>query len=410
MPVGAPRRERPAPTAKVQVKERPDLMRRRDSRSSFWPSAQQTKLLRAALLDDDQAAEAWNELRRDLDFDHLADGSYQIMPLIAARLPVIGPNDSLAARINGMRRHSWYRNQLALDRLASVLRTLQHVGIETMTMKGAAIATRFYSHLALRPLPELDVMVRAGSASAALSALAAAGWAHGSRAPDVVLRRGAVRLEDGGGRGCWLHWQAPPELLLAGAPASSAADFWDGAVTLQIGDAPTRALNPTDELLQVCTAGATVDPGTYVQWVADAVMILRSAGAEVDWARLVDQARRRRDALLLYDTLAYLGEALDAPIPSQVLAQLDEVPVTRRDAFLHRAAGWRSGPLGGLPTTMALYARQSEGDGTIATVLGIPRFLRDAWELAHLWEVPFSVARKGLRRASLHRDTADSPR
>jgi hypothetical protein len=385
-------------------------MRRRDSGSSFWPSEQQTQLLRAALLDDDQAGEAWNRLRRDLDLDRLADGSYQLMPLIAARLPVIGPNDSLAARINGMRRHSWYRNQLALDRLASVLRTLQHVGIETMTVKGAAVATRYYSHLALRPLPELDVMVRARNASAALSALAAAGWAHGSRAPDIVLRRGAVRLEGGGGQGCRLYWQVPPELLLAGEPARSADDFWDGAVTLRIGDVATRVLNPTDELLQVCTAGATIDPGAHVQWAADAVMILRSAGKELDWARLVDQARRRRNALLLYDTLSYLSEVLDEPIPSRILAQLDTVPVTRRDVFLYRATGWRSGPLGGLPTTMALYARRSEGEGAIATAIGIPRFLRDAWELEHLWEVPFSAARKGLRRANLHHDTADSPR
>jgi hypothetical protein len=385
-------------------------MRRRDSGSSFWPSEQQTQLLRAALLDDDQAAGAWNGLRRDLDLDHLADGSYPIMPLIAARLPIIGPNDSLAARINGMRRHSWYRNQLALDRLASVLRTLQQVGIETMTMKGAAVATRYYSHLALRPVPELDVMVRARGASAALSALAAAGWACRSRGPAVVLRRGAVRLEDGDGRGCWLHWQVPPELLLAGEPTSSAEDFWDGAVTLQIDDVATRALNPTDELLQVCTAGATVDPGAHIQWVADAFMILRSAGAELEWARLVDQARRRRNALLLYDTLTYLSEALDAVIPSQILAQLDALPVMRRDAFLYRAPAWRSGPLGSLPTTMALYARQSEGEGAIATALGIPRFLRDTWELEHLWEVPFSAARKGLRRANLQRGTAGSPR
>jgi hypothetical protein len=373
-------------------------MRRRDPTGTLWPPEQPTLLLRAALLDDGPAAQAWNKLRRNLDLDHLAEGSYPIMPLIAARMPVIGPNDSLTARINGLRRHSWYRNQLALDRLASVLRSLQQVGIETMVLKGPAAATRYYSHLALRPVSELDVMVHADSAPAALAALADAGWACVSQAPASVLRRGAARFEDGDGQGCRLHWQMPPELLLASSPASSADDFWDGAVPLQIGDVTTRALNPTDELLHVCTAGATVDPRMHLQWAADALMILRSAGAELDWARLVDQARRRRSVLLLRDTLTYLRDALDAPIPSQVLARVDALPVTRRDVFLYRAASQRSGPLGGLPATIALYARQSEGEGPLAIALGIPRFLRDAWELEHLWEVPLSAARKGLRR------------
>ena len=104
--------------------------------------------------------------------------------------------------------------------------------------------------------------------------------------------------------------------------------------------------------------------------------------------------------LRLRDALAYLRQAIDAPVPLEALARLDAVQPTRRDRFVHWAGGRRNGLLGGLPHAVALHARATAGQGVVATVVGLPRSLRDAWGLDHVYDVPGHAFRKGWRRLS----------
>ena len=111
-------------------------MRRSGLGGNFWPSEQQELLLRAALLDADQAAAAWRALRPRFDLDHLEDGSYCLMPLLATRLPSIDPDDPNVPRLKGIYRHTWYRNRIAHTRMAELLGVLDAAGIDTIMLKG----------------------------------------------------------------------------------------------------------------------------------------------------------------------------------------------------------------------------------------------------------------------------------
>jgi hypothetical protein len=376
-------------------------LRRSGLGGNFWPSEQQELLLRAALLDADQAAAAWRALRPRFDLDHLEDGSYCLMPLLATRLPSIDPDDPIVPRLKGIYRHTWYRNRIAHTRMAELLGVLDAAGIDTIMLKGVARGVRYYPNPTDRPIEELEVMVQATAAASALQALSQAGWRCRTRATGAMLRqRQAVRIEAAEGRGCTLRWQTPPEFLLSDRPDTSADDFWKATVEVEIDGVRGRALDPTAELLDTCVTDPNAGAGAPVQWAADAGMILQRAGPDVDWATLTSWATRRQATLRLRDGLAYLRQAIDAPVPPEALARLDAVQPTRRDRFVHWAGGRRNGLLGGLPHAVALHARATAGQGVVATVVGLPRSLRDAWELDHVYDVPGHAFRKGWRRLS----------
>ena len=77
------------------------------------------------------------------------------------------------------------------------------------------------------------------------------------------------------------------------AQAASDDAFWSAAVEIELLNVPTRILCPADQLLHVAVHGARWNPVPPVRWLADAVAIERSAGAELDWDRLVAEATRR---------------------------------------------------------------------------------------------------------------------
>jgi hypothetical protein len=376
-------------------------LRRNGLQGNFWPSEQQELLLRAALLDPDQAVDAWHALRPEFDLDHLEEGSYCLIPLMSTRLPSMDPDDGIIPRLKGIYRHTWYRNRIAHTQMAELLRVLSGAGIGTMVLKGIARGIRYYSNPTHRPIDELEVMVPTTAAASALRALNNAGWRCRTRPAEARLRhRQAIQIEDADGRGCTLRWQMPPEFLLPAASGMSADDFWRDAVEFEIDGVPSRALDPTAELLYTCVTGANAGSGVPVQWAADAIMVLRSAGPDIDWGKLTTWAIRRHSTLRLREALAYLRQAVNAPVPPEALAGLDAVHPTKRDLFVHWAGGQGKGLLGGLPHAVALHARATAGQGLIPTIVSLPRSLRDAWELDHIYNVPVHALQKGLRRIS----------
>jgi hypothetical protein len=104
-------------------------------------------------------------------------------------------------------------------------------------------------------------------------------------------------------------------------------DFWRAAAPATLNDAATQTLSPADMILHACVHGLSWSIVPPVRWVPDALVVIRAAGGTVDWERLVEQAERRILALPMIDTLRYLTDTFDAPVPAWVHAHLARVPV-----------------------------------------------------------------------------------
>src|SRR2546430_1460846 len=71
------------------------------------------------------------------------------------------------------------------------------------------------------------------------------------------------------------------------AGGAEPGDFWEPAVGLALASVPARALDPADELLNVCVSGARTNVPPSILWVADATAVLGARSPELNWQRLV---------------------------------------------------------------------------------------------------------------------------
>jgi hypothetical protein len=354
---------------------------------SFWPNETQKLLLQTAILGGESSAEAWERLRPRLRVDTVDTPSTAILALLHRQLERLGIDDPLRPRLRGIYRRTWYVNQLLLDRHAATLLAVQEAGAEPLVVSSWELPLRYYGgDLGLRSVPALQLLVRPEHVAPAEAALAAGGW----RLVDAT--RHSARFTTPSGDECIVHRRLFHEF------AREPEDPWEPSVELELGSVAGRALDPANELLGVCVAGARTNVPPSILWVADAAAVVAGAGSDLDWRRLVRQARRLHATLRIRDALAYLREEIGVPVPAGVVEELEATPTNRRELLAHRAAGTRVGRFGPPPQSLIRFLHVT-ADRPLGRALGsLPSFLRDEWGLERRSQIPLRVAQKGAAR------------
>jgi hypothetical protein len=351
-----------------------------------WPTAAQTMLLRASVLEADAGLTAWSDWRRDHTLEEADHVAISLFPLVyrnlGSRLP--GPDHG---RLKGAYRVAWLRNQLFFKRTVPALRALEEAGVTTMMLKGAALAVASYRDTGARPMEDVDVLVPWRDADRALAALTAAGWTTDPRGR--LRSEHAQSLNDRSGQPLDLHW-------FSLAQSGSDNGFWARSVPAEILGVPTRALCPTDQLLHVAAHGGEWGAIPPVRWMADAVAIERSSRPEgLDWDTFASEAIERRMTVLLAAALEHLAATVEFPVPLSVLERLHAAPKGRLEHRIHRAVTRPNGGGNWWLVELERFRRRARLDPSLRT----SDFLKDHFGVATRKGLVAPVARKAAQVA-----------
>jgi hypothetical protein len=277
-----------------------------------------------------------------------------------------------------------------------MLAALRGARIETIVFGGAALVTRYYRGLGVRPIDAPAVLVRPEQRQDAMTVLIQAGWTiAGGFGRSQLLQPAEAR----DGRIAALHWRLPVEF----EPVSdheSEEEVWRDANASDIQGGPILMLNPSDELLLTCVGGTRSSSTSNVQWIPDAMTILRVSGSDIDWEKLIGNAVRRRRTLPLLEALGYLTEALHAPIPEWALTKLEATSVSRRERLGQRISGRGGRILGNLPTTVGAHIVASQDQSVVRAALTLPNFVGAEWGVDGISQLPLAAARRGAAAVS----------
>jgi hypothetical protein len=359
-------------------------VKRAGTAGAFWPTPVQEGILRAALLPD--GAEVWQQLRPSVDVDLLPGELHRLLPLLARTLAEAGVDDPDLARLRGVRQYTWYRNQRLFADAGAVAATLTGRGVEPVLLRGAATVLRTHGDLGLRPMNDLDLLVRADGVEAVERNLRADGWRAQEQSSARRSLESSVTYANRDARRIVVHWS--PTRNLAPAPP-----WWDLGPSVALGGTPVRLLDETSHLLQVLVDGARALSGSTLRWVADATILLRSA--QPDWARLVDLARRLHVSTLVADTLAYLAATFDAEVDAEALRSLRASNPARRERYAHVLSGTEVARLGRLPELVGRHLRLTAARPLVTTVTAAPGFLRGVLDADGLRGAAVALARTG---------------
>jgi hypothetical protein len=361
-----------------------------------WPTSEQQLLLRTLIAADPASARrSWREWRERADVEALDPGSLRLLPTLCRRLVALRIDDPLLGRIRGLWRRAWYQNARRVVHLRELVEALRARGIESMLIKGLALALTVYRDLGERPMSDVDLLVPTGAASRALEVLAGLGMESLSPRPKALIRvLHGVGLRRRDGFELDLHWHSAKDFCAGGVDQA----MWARRRPLVLRGVPAQVPSPTHLLLQSVVHGVQWNVVPPVRWIADAAMILRGDDG-VDWAEIVRLAEESECSLVVSRGLRHLGE-YSLPVPERVVAHLERrpsSPLERYEMRLRQAPGG-GGLLGNLPRTLLHYRRLSGGRSPVQRIVGLPGFLRDWWQLESGAQLPVVLARKAAGR------------
>jgi hypothetical protein len=362
----------------------------------------QALVMKAALGDGDAALAAFAEWRQSIDLAGDFDrGTFRLLPLLYQNMRRLDCRDSLLGRLKGVYRLTWYENNLLFNETEPLVAELERQGIATMLIKGAALTLRYYGNLAVRPMADLDIVVRPADAHRAMAILAGQGWTRTATASDDDLRYRHAMLfthRQHGGE-VDLHWH----ILYEGGNAAADEFFWSTAQPLTFCGVKTQQLDPTSMLLHTIIHGLRWNPEPPIRWIIDAMVILRQSEAAIDWQRLVAFAGKMRLCYRLWLGLAHLVARFDAPVPTWVLDRLAAAGISlleriENSVVLHDRDRLYAHPIIKNWVIFADYCRISSAHGPLEFLSGFSHYVRYAWHLRGRSEIVPTVVRGVMRR------------
>jgi hypothetical protein len=352
-----------------------------EDRHPFLPTTEEGFLLKACFAEGEEALLSWRAWRDSVDIEDVDIGTQRLLPLLYDNLRTRFVTDPILSRYKSVYRYYWLQNQLQTRQAGEVLEVFAAAGVDGLLLKGIALLPLYYRRFGLRPMDDIDVLVRPETRERAIDALCRAGWRvkadHGHAA---LLERGPFELD--------LHRR-----VLHEERSRTHEDFWIASQTIAILGKPAKTLSDTDHLLHTCAHGARWNSVSPVRWVADAAIILRSAS--IDWARFSRATRTLGLVLPVRETLAYVGRTLPCSVPVHVIAELQAMQVTRGEKLEFKARStWDPGLRRILVRIYRRHARTARGAGSPLTFL---RNVQSVWGTTSITGTVLEGIRRTIR-------------
>ena len=369
-----------------------------------FATREQELLLQAALLEGEDAINAWERWKNAVDLEgHPDNGSYRLFPLLYKNLERHGIKHPFMSRLRGIYRQAWYKNQRLFYEMSNILRDLNNAGVRTMVLKGAALAVLCYKNDAVRPMADVDVLVHPSQVFLTVDVLARAGWMPTSELTEADLKyRHSHDFKDSLGKEFDLHWH----LLFESCWEGSDSDFWNGSVPLTLGGVSTLSLNPTDLLLHVIVHGVRWNAEPPIRWIADAASLVTSPVTVIDWNRFIAQARKHRVVLRVKKALNYLKDTYQAPVPESTIRSINKIRISPLDILEYRyimsapetlPTTYLGSLLGGGALYFMEYRRLHDGTRNFSSITGLPKYLQYRMNRKNLYDLFSYLALRGLR-------------
>lgn len=271
------------------------------------------------ILPEPARTEAWRNWRSKLDLDRLSYECLQTLPALAPFLPLWLKGDSCAARINGIVKMAWSRNQIRLHKAAELHETLfSELGTPALIAGPLAWSLQTREEGSIRTIPDLTMLISRQHVFRAVAALSRQGWELQSPRPDndtldwssnLALAKDDVAFH--------LHWRLFPTSARDAIAFEQA--FMQRSRPVIWNGIEFQALSPEADLLHRLTDRPSWDP---VPWQADVLMM---SFADIDWPQLAKLAARFASFFQPIDPIGRLMELRrDCDLPTPEIAATTE--------------------------------------------------------------------------------------
>ena len=279
-------------------------------------------LAKAALAPLDVAVASWLAWRAAYDIDTTPWNEVRMLGAVAARIDELEPNSPIRPRVLGIRKFLWVQSQICLKNCESGLAALAQSRVPMMLMKGAARTARDPLSVQERLIRDVDVLVPLAQQSQAFDALQNAGWSIAHTPWQIQMHElGPISSHH-----AWAFSKGQSEIDLHHVSnhlnrlRGDDDGFWARALPTVWQGKAVFIPSAADALLIALIHGVRWSQDRSADWTVDACALLDEGAMQ--WDVFMQEVRARQIQAHALTGLAYLRDALQKFIPSEVMTSL----------------------------------------------------------------------------------------
>lgn len=220
------------------------------------------------------------------------------------------------------------RNLTLFQELKKILQVLNNQGIKVMVLKGAALAETVYGNPALRPISDLDLLIKKKDFMKAERQLVELGytltriefskwWAERFAGERFYAKGNDLPIYVD------MHWRITNYVWIRSDGRQAEVDrIWNNAQIARIAGVNTLSLSVEDLILHTSIHLAIQHFNFRLIWLRDIGELIRHYQGRIDWQEIVDRARQLGIERPMHYSLKCSKELLKAQVPDKVLAEL----------------------------------------------------------------------------------------
>jgi len=274
----------------------------------------------------DEAGDGRLETLSSSDWDVLIEesGRYGVAPLLYYRLIIFHSDIPIPANVMARLRHIYLqsagRAMHLYHELGKVLGLLRHDNIPVIALKGVHLATAVYRNTALRPMGDIDLLVKQTDLLRVQEILVEQGYIASKEEIGCAQehlppykKKGSLTVE--------IHFH------IVGPPFSLRVDvekLWVRAQMSSIQGIEVLTFCPEDLLLHLCMHASFLhafDNG--IRPLFDISHTIEHYAEELDWEQLLDRSKEWGVSKCVYLSLFLAKRFAGASIPGQIMKDLD---------------------------------------------------------------------------------------
>jgi Uncharacterised nucleotidyltransferase len=274
----------------------------------------------------------WNAVRRVVDAEQLAPFLYH-----STHSRHLFPKD-LERDFSIIYYQTAAQNALRLKDLEQLLSQLRQQSISVILLKGAAHIETLYRDAPVRPMDDIDLMVRPESLATAIQVLSRfCGSPAGSGnqthavieyAQEITFRKAAKAdtVFD-------LHWQALDSPFY---PHKLFTNWlWDSSMACQVGSMPARVLGREALLLHLCGHYLVDESRKELLWLYDIAYTIAKYRDAIDWDLVIAQAQTYCLVCALQRAVSQVGNEWMTVVPREVQERVDRLTSSPAEVALY---------------------------------------------------------------------------
>ena len=272
-------------------------------------------------------------LERPLIWDQIIQNASQegLAGLLHAHLKDLDAVEVIPDWARGALKKSYYTtlayNGYLKEELRQVFRVFENHSISVMLLQGMALLDKVYASPGMRPMCDIDLLVRPEDMAKILKELTNLGYFVLTRYPLVCAKDG-VKFD--------LHTEVAYLSRIGVSPRSPIIEsepLWRNAVPWDMGFQDVRILSPIDQLLYL-SAHLQKHSFSRLIWFADIVGLLERT-PPISWEEMVQRADRLKLKTPTYFVLSYIKHVLQGPSDDTALDLLKPGRLGVIERYLH---------------------------------------------------------------------------